>query len=42
MFAIAEFSASRRPAGQREEEYAPGVIGPVVAGVMSLEEGTRD
>ena len=30
-----------RPAGKKKEEYAPGVLGCVVAGVMFLDEGAR-
>ena len=30
-----------RPAGRKKEEYAPGVLGCVVAGMMLLDEGAR-
>ena len=31
-----------RPAWQKKEEYAPGVLGCVAVGVMLLDEGARD
>ena len=31
-----------RPVGQMEYEFAPGVLGCTVAGMMSIDEGARD